>query len=152
MNRRYTMKITRQHLIDAGACQLGLKWFSEATKNTTFTVDVSKLVEKEDLQDGLWLAKLLIPKIRQSRFFLDIALTSIALIRDYIPEYESVVETLKFSEKVNVRVVGRAITSYYRARSEACAAGNTAIQDYENSSEGEAKIRQLLVDMFNEYD
>ena len=90
------MKITKEELIELGACEEGLDRFITQTNNTDEPVEVSSLVGGKNIySDLLWLAGNKLPTERIVRFACDCALINIEKIEPYTDEYDMIVDFLR---------------------------------------------------------
>lgn len=169
------MKISKQELIEMGACKSGLERFIEQTNDTDKAVDVADLVGGlNTYSDLLWLADKKLSHERIIRFAKDCALINIKLIKNYTDKYDLIVEFLVSDMSYNSSYfaahayfsvcdaaahaaahAAAACACYYAcyyACHYICYTGTARIAEYAAnvSKESEDKVNQLLIDMFNE--
>ena len=90
------MKITKEELIELGACEEGLDRFIIQTNDTDEPVEASSLVGGENIySDLLWLAGKKLTKDRIVRFACDCALINIEMIKPYTDKYDMIVDFLR---------------------------------------------------------
>lgn len=109
------MKISKQQLIEMGACESIIKRFVEQTNNTDEPVEVSSLIGgKDTYSDLLWLAGETLSAEKIVRFACDVALINIDLIKPYTDEFDLIIDFLN-----NPTDDAAARTAYATARTAA---------------------------------
>ena len=93
------MKISKQQLIEMNASEEFLDRFTKQTGNTKDEVSVDLLISfigiETKVKDLLWLASETIEKEKIIRFYCDVALIDINLIKPYTKAYDEIVDFLK---------------------------------------------------------